>query len=103
PAKTRRLVEVSSVDVPNGRCAFQVHDNGLGMAAEQLEQVFLPFYRAHADRDAELGIEGLGLGLSIVRECVDAIGASIHVTGALGRGTTFAVTMPSGSCHESRG
>lgn len=97
PAKPRRLVEVSSVDVPNGRCTFQVRDNGLGMAAEQLEQVFTPFYRAHADRDAELGIEGLGLGLSIVRECVDAIGASINVTGEAGQGTTVAVTMPSGS------
>jgi signal transduction histidine kinase len=103
PAKMHRFVEVSSVDVPNGRCTFQVHDNGLGMAHEQLEQVFTPFYRAHASRDAELGIDGLGLGLSIVRECVEAIDASINVTGELGQGTTFAVTMPSASSHEGRG
>ena len=52
------------------------------MARDQLEQVFTPFSRAHANRDAELGIEGLGLGLSVVRERVEAIGASINVTGA---------------------
>ena len=40
---------------------------------------------------------GFGLGLSIVRDCAEAIGASIHVEAAPGHGTTFKVTMPVGT------
>jgi len=42
-------------------------------------------------------VEGLGLGLAIVRDCVEAIGASIHVEADPGEGTTFTVTMPVGT------
>jgi signal transduction histidine kinase len=41
-------------------------------------------------------VEGLGLGLSIVRDCADAIGAAIHLHSSPGEGSTFAVTMPVG-------
>ncbi len=98
PEKPHRFVEVSLVQVNNSACTFRVRDNGLGMTAEQVQQVFTPFVRAHADRDTELGVEGLGLGLSIVRDCAAAIGASIHVDAAPGEGATFTVTMPVGMC-----
>jgi len=101
PAKSNRFVEVSLVRRDDTECTFRVHDNGLGMTTEQAQQVFTPFYRAHAGRDHELGVEGLGLGLSIVRDCAEAIGASIRVDARPGEGTTFTVTMPLGTCSTA--
>jgi signal transduction histidine kinase len=93
PAKSHRYVEVSAVQSREAECTFQVRDNGLGMTAEQLQRVFAPFVRAHTKRDTELGVEGLGLGLSIARDCAEAIGASLHADAAPGVGTTLTVTV----------
>jgi len=97
PFKSHRFVEVTLEQRDESTCTLRVRDNGLGMTSDQLAQVFTPFFRAHASRDTELGVEGLGLGLSIVRDCAEAIGASIHVEAAPGHGTTFKVTMPVGT------
>ena len=94
PDKSDRFVEVLSVSSDESGSGFQVRDNGLGMTAEQLKRVFTPFFRAHANLEKTHHIEGLGLGLSIVRDCVDAIGASIDVVAAPNEGTTFTVTLP---------
>lgn len=67
------------------------------MTPEDVQHMFTPFFRAHPDRDSELQVEGLGLGLAIVRDCVEAIGVSIHVDSAPGVGTTFRVRMPFGT------
>jgi signal transduction histidine kinase len=99
PEKARRVVEVARAEQDAG-CAFHVRDNGLGMTSAQLQQLFTPFYRGHAERDSELGIEGLGLGLTIVQDCVRAIGASIDVDAAPGEGATFTVTLPSAICAQ---
>ena len=103
PAKSERFVEVALVRHDRTDCSFSVRDNALGMTTEQAQQVFTPLFRAHADRDRELGVEGLGLGLSIVRDCADAIGASVEVDAAPGAGTTFTITVPVGTgSRESR-
>jgi signal transduction histidine kinase len=94
PAKSDRFVEVLPVRSDESGSGFQVRDNGLGMTVEQLKRVFTPFFRAHANLEQTHHIEGLGLGLSIVRDCVDAIGASIDVVAAPNEGTTFTVTLP---------
>jgi signal transduction histidine kinase len=44
------------------------------------------FYRRHPERDGELGATGLGLGLSIVADCVDALKGDIHVESVIGEG-----------------
>ena len=71
PDKSDRFVEVLPREVMGPGSGFQVRDNGLGMTAEQLKRVFTPFFRAHANLEKTHHIEGLGLGLSIVRDCVD--------------------------------
>jgi signal transduction histidine kinase len=91
PAKSHRYVEVSAIKCGETACTFQVRDNGLGMTHEQLQRVFAPFVRAHTKRDVELGVEGLGLGLSIARDCAEAIGASLQADAAPGVGTTLTV------------
>ena len=90
PNKSDRFVEVVSLRHDDSECTFRVRDNGLGMTDEQVQRLFTPFYRAHADT----GVDGLGLGLAIVRDCADAIGASIEVGSAPGEGTIFTIALP---------
>jgi two-component system sensor histidine kinase BaeS len=70
---------------PSG-CTITVIDTGCGIAAEELPVIFERFYRG---KDG-----GLGLGLAIVRELVDAHGGTIEVTSVQGAGTTFSLVFP---------
>jgi signal transduction histidine kinase len=88
PAKPSRFVEVMPFLIDRAY-GFQVRDNGLGMNADQVRHAFDPFYRGHADV-----AEGIGLGLTIVRDCVEAMGASVTIEAVPGEGTVFSVTLP---------
>ena len=57
-----------------------IEDNGIGIAPAKVATIFEQFVRAHADRDEELGAQGLGLGLAIVRECMEAMNGTVTVT-----------------------
>jgi signal transduction histidine kinase len=96
PAKTDRVVEIASVPTDRpGFCTVSIHDNGVGIAEQDLRSIFARFYRGQAaDRDRERRTAGLGLGLSIVAECVDALKGDIHVESAFGEGTTFFLELP---------
>lgn len=69
-----------------------VQDTGLGLAPEEVEQLFTRFYRTDSVRT--LGIPGTGLGLPITRELVEAHGGSLEVMSAPGRGSTFTARLP---------
>jgi signal transduction histidine kinase/FixJ family two-component response regulator len=69
-----------------GKLRFQVEDTGIGMAAEQLEQIFLPFQQVGEHRRH---IEGTGLGLAISRQLVQMMGSDIKVKSTLGKGSVF--------------
>lgn len=56
-------------------CEIRVRDHGLGLAEDELEKVFEPFYRAEASRNRETG--GTGLGLAITRNLLHAQGGDI--------------------------
>lgn len=75
-----------------GNVEIEVRDNGIGVDAVELEQLFAPFYRARAAR--ERVAPGLGLGLPIVRSIAAAHGGEVLVTSAPGRGSTFRVRLP---------
>ena len=51
-----------------------IRDNGIGIPKSKLDLIFDQFVRVHAHLDDELGAQGLGLGLSIVRESMEAMG-----------------------------
>ncbi|HKE14752.1 MAG TPA: ATP-binding protein [Kofleriaceae bacterium] len=76
--------------VPAGGDAVAVHvrDEGAGIPAHMLERVFEPFFTTKAYG------RGAGLGLAISRSIVQALGGSLVVESAPGRGTTFTVTLP---------
>jgi CheY-like chemotaxis protein len=69
---------------------IEVRDNGSGIAPEIRERIFEPFFTTKA-----VGI-GTGLGLSLCRTYVQAMGGTIEVESALGRGSVFRVRLPLG-------
>ncbi len=93
PAKATRMVELRG-EAQSGACVIVVHDNGVGIPPEHLPHIFERAYRAHAHRDEELGTDGFGLGLAIVRDCVEDQGGRVSVDSVLGEGATFTVTLP---------
>ena len=75
------------------QAVMQVHDNGMGLSHDMLEEVFQPFVQA--DRSASRAQGGLGIGLSIVRSLVELHGGRVRAhSGGLGRGSTFEVRLP---------
>jgi signal transduction histidine kinase len=68
---------------------FAVHDNGPGIAPSALAHVFEQFWQADSDMR-----RGLGLGLHICENIIQAHGGSIHVRSELGKGATFEFTLP---------
>jgi signal transduction histidine kinase len=93
PAKADRRVEVYA-DGAAAHPRVVVRDNGIGIPAGKLSAIFEQFVRAHAHLDDALGAQGLGLGLSIVRESMDAMGGSVSVSSAEGEGTAFVLEWP---------
>jgi signal transduction histidine kinase len=80
-------ITVRDVD---GHAEIVVRDQGIGIAPEALSRIFERFERAASGRQ----YGGLGLGLWIVRQLVEAMDGSISVESALGRGSTFTVQLP---------
>ncbi len=68
---------------------IKVEDNGLGIERKHLKKIFDMFYRGTEER------EGSGLGLYIVNETVEKLGAKIFVESVPSKGTTFRVVIPS--------
>jgi signal transduction histidine kinase/CheY-like chemotaxis protein len=76
----------------NGMLRIEVWDSGSGIPAAEREHIFGEFYRAPgADRD---GGAGLGLGLAIVDRLARLLGHAVDVTSVVGKGSRFAVTVP---------
>ena len=65
---------------------FQVEDTGIGIAPEQLEEIFFPFQQV-GDQNRET--EGTGLGLAISRQLVQMMGGELNVKSTLGKGSVF--------------
>jgi len=93
PNKAERWVRVRRQE-DGSALSIAVADNGLGVPRARLASIFEAFVRVHADRDAELKTQGLGLGLSIVRDAMEALGGSVTVESAEGEGTTFVLCWP---------
>ena len=75
----------------DGSAEVVVRDYGPGIPAHVLPHVFDRFYRVDEERSAR---EGLGLGLFIAREVVNAHEGRIEVESEIGNGATFTVTLP---------
>ena len=80
-------------EVAGGEVRVRVADDGIGIAPEALPQVFERFYRADKSRSRALG--GSGIGLTIAKALVEAMGGALTVQSpGLNQGSTFTFTLP---------
>lgn len=70
--------------------AVVIYDKGRGIASEHLPEVFKEFYRVRHVRDKD--VEGLGLGLSIVKRISQLLNVDIHIRSTVGQGTKVAIS-----------
>ena len=89
-AQARIWVRVGTLDKRN-RLTFSIVDTGPGILEEDLDKLFNKFYRGTAVREH---LDGVGLGLSITKNIVEAHGGTIWVESQVGKGTTFSFTLP---------
>ena len=73
-----------------GDAVFIVQDRGLGIPADDRQRLFTPFYRCKN----VVTIPGTGLGLVIVKHCVEQHGGTLEIESAEGHGTTVRVRLP---------
>ena len=73
----------------------RVTDDGIGIPAEALPQLFDKFFRV--DNTETRKISGTGLGLALVKQIVEAHGGQVRVESALGKGSTFSFSLPIGA------
>jgi signal transduction histidine kinase len=70
---------------------IRVADTGPGILPEELERIFMPFYRGHTGRRFP---QGMGLGLTIARDLVIAHGGRLEVESTPGQGSRFTIWLP---------
>jgi signal transduction histidine kinase len=93
-----RILVTASPEPPN-HILLSIADSGPGIPQEALAHLFQAFYQAH--RRPEIGTEGLGLGLSIVKQLVELHGATITVESTVSAGTTFHIRFPNIASSET--
>lgn len=75
-----------------------IADSGCGIPADEIDRIFLPFYRCSNGAHAR----GTGLGLSIVKELVELHGGAIRVESTLGKGSRFFIDLSIALCTTSK-
>ena len=88
------IITVTS-SVEDGMFVIRVADNGMGISKDDLPHVFEPFYRSAI---AESMVEGVGIGLTVVRDMTMAMGGTVAVDSKEEHGSVFTVKLP---CRQS--
>jgi signal transduction histidine kinase len=89
-------ITIRGIVCENNTARYEVRDTGIGIRQEDQGRLFEMFTRVHNT----VGIEGLGLGLSIVRRIVRKLRGDIGLESVFGEGTTFWFTLPMADAHE---
>ena len=79
-------ITVEANESSGDRVKIVVTDSGKGIAAEQLEAIFTPYFTTKAD--------GTGLGLAVVQNIIEQHGGTIQVASVEGKGATFTLWLP---------
>jgi signal transduction histidine kinase len=78
--------------VNSGVLEIRIADTGVGIPAENIEEVFEPFWQAEQTATRKTG--GTGLGLSVTRKLARLLGGDVTVASRVGMGTTFVLALP---------
>ena len=84
--QTNGRLQVATRITEKGATELVIRDNGVGIAPDKIDQIFLPFY---SDK-----IKGTGLGLAIAKNILDDHAALVTVDSTEGQGTTFTIILP---------
>jgi len=91
-----KFTEKGRIDIScrsvNDHFLLSFTDTGIGMAEEDIPDLFQPFHQI--DTGLARKSEGTGLGLSICKKILDLMGGSIEVESRLGQGSTFSIHLP---------
>jgi signal transduction histidine kinase len=88
-------VELKGAVIPHGkkrRVVVEVRDTGIGIAPQNQEIIFQPFVHSIQPR-SEIAEEGIGIGLSLVRACVELHGGEISTSSTPGEGSVFRLCL----------
>ncbi len=83
-------ISVKVLEQPTRKVGIVVRDHGIGMTLEQTKRVFERFFRA----DPSGNIPGTGLGMSLVREIMQAMSGDVEVSSVFGEGTEVTLWLP---------
>ena len=96
--EVRLVARALDVDSEQPKMQFDVVDTGIGLTEGQLEKLFQPFVQADTSTTRKFG--GTGLGLTISKRLSKMLGGTIHVRSTAGEGSTFSVTVSTGSLDD---
>ena len=89
--KEKPQIKVSTSNTSSG-IQISIQDNGIGISSEDQSRVFDNFYRVHTGNKHD--VKGFGLGLSYVKNIVQAHGGKIGLKSSLDKGSTFTIILP---------
>jgi signal transduction histidine kinase len=84
-----------TVEVDASEARIVIEDNGVGIIDDHVNNIFKMFFRSN------FNVNGLGIGLYIVKEALTRIGGEITVDSTYGEGTCFKVTVPNKATNRS--
>lgn len=99
--ETGKGILLSAKLVANAEVMLSVEDQGCGIPAEDLAQIFLPFEQASSPMKKN-NVEGTGLGLALVSRLAALHGGRVAVESEVGVGSCFSLYLP-GACSAGRG
>jgi K+-sensing histidine kinase KdpD len=89
--KPKRKVAISG-RLANDKVELVIKDDGIGIPHEEYTKIFQKFYQIESSFTGQ--VQGMGLGLALVKRVVEAHAGTVSVESTLGSGTTFTISLP---------